>query len=121
MELTDLRELVGRCKARHPELSIRLDKAAQIVITRTVVNVGTELYRVESESEPGRFYYVYLDVEERASRCQCPDVLHRAPEGRCKHWLAAHLQRSIDSADAKRALNTPATYAARRSSAAVPA
>ncbi len=118
--IDELRELVNRCKAAHPELATRLDKAATMVITRNVACIGDELYKVESESEVGRYYYVALDANERASRCQCPDVLSRAPEGRCKHWLAAHLQKAIDKAEAKRSQAVPATFIARRR-AVVPA
>ena len=117
--IEELRDLVNRCKVAHPELGTRLDKAATMVITRTVVCIGTELYKVEFEAEAGRFYYVALDAEERASRCQCPDVLSRAPEGRCKHWLATHLQKALDKAAAKRVQAVPATYEARRRAAVV--
>ena len=117
--IEELRDLVNRCKLAHPELSTRLDKAATMVITRTVACIGTELYKVESEAEAGRFYYVALDADERASRCQCPDVLSRAPEGRCKHWLAAQLQKGLDNAAAKRVQAVPATYEARRRAAVV--
>ena len=117
--IEQLRELVTRCKVAHPELSTRLDKAATMVITRTVACIGTDLYKVESEAEAGRFYYVALDATERASRCQCPDVLSRAPEGRCKHWLAAQLQKGLDKAEAKRVQAVPATFTARRRAAGV--
>lgn len=90
-----VRRLVQQGSERRPDLATRLEKAAMIVLFRTVALDGPEehLYHVESESQPGRYYTVN-------GACDCRDYMHRAPGGYCKHKLAVALvERATEDAD----------------------
>ena len=86
--------LVEKGKATRPDLATRLEKAALIVLFRTVelTDPAHHAYRVESEAEAGRFYTVN-------GVCDCPDYGRRAPGGWCKHRLATAL---VERAQAER-------------------
>lgn len=99
-----IRRLVLKGAENRPELATRLEKAAMIVLFRTVALDGPEehLYHVESESQPGRFYTVN-------GECDCQDYTRRAPGGLCKHRLAVALVERADddarlSAEAREAI-----------------
>lgn len=81
-----IRRLVEKGKATRPELASRMEKAAMIVLFRSVelTDAQHHEYRVESEAEEGRFYRVN-------GVCECADFIHRAPSGFCKHRLAVAL------------------------------
>jgi hypothetical protein len=95
-----IRRLVEKGKATRPELATRLEKAAMIVLFRTVevTDGGRHEYRVESDTTPGRFYRVN-------GTCDCQDYSHRAPSGFCKHRLAVALVERVQD-DAERATRT---------------
>ena len=87
--------LVHQGAERRPDLASRLEKAAMIILFRTVelVDAAHHAYPVESEQEPGRFY----DVN---GACECQDYQRRAPGHWCKHRLAVALvERAADDAE----------------------
>src|SRR5919199_978630 len=94
-----IRTLVTKGKQHRPELASRLERAAMIVLFRTiqVADAAHHEYRVESESEQGRYYRVN-------GQCSCADY-GRAPGHFCKHRLAVALVERA-SEDAERARQT---------------
>ena len=93
-----IRRLVEQGKAHRPELARRLDRAAFIVLLRSVepTDATAHEYAVESDVEPGRSYRVN-------GTCECPDYA-RAPGHWCKHRLAVALvERAADDAARERA------------------
>ncbi len=100
-----IRTLVTKGAQHGPELASRLERAAMIVLFRTVqvADAAQHEYRVDSETEQGRYYRVN-------GTCSCPDY-SRAPGHFCKHRLAVALvERAAE--DAERAQQTRQAVAA---------
>ena len=94
MKVETIRTVLARGQAAHPELACRMERAALIVVQRTISpavaaeNQGT-CYWVEA-SDGSREYWVVLDPRGyRGDRCSCPDYRQRG--GPCKHAMAARL------------------------------
>lgn len=76
-----LRELVERGSHENPHLTGRLEKAAFIVLLRSVENLGGGAYRVASE-DALKSYIVQV------GQCECPDYVRHGQGHYCKHRLA---------------------------------
>jgi hypothetical protein len=89
--IADFREVVSVAIARHPEARSRIEKAAAIVLLRSIRPDATfvDCFDVESESEPGRFY----SVDDGVGVCECADFRKRG--ARCKHLWAIRLLAAI--------------------------
>jgi SWIM zinc finger len=83
----DLRQVVAVAVARHPDARGRIEKAATILLLRSIRPDATlvDCFDVESESEPGRFY----SVDDGVGVCKCQDYQHRGL--RCKHLWSIRL------------------------------
>jgi hypothetical protein len=84
----DVRVLVARGSARHPELASRLEKAAFLLLFRTVQPQLDGTWTVGSERDASKTYTVNLNANR--AYCTCEDSLRR-PGLECKHSLAAVL------------------------------
>lgn len=85
MQIETIRQQVKELTSRRPELASRVERAGQILATRTVERIGVNLYRVESQSKPGSYHLVELGPRT----CDCYDFTSgRAPQGFCKHVIA---------------------------------
>jgi hypothetical protein len=89
--VAELRELVAIATQCHPEQRSRIEKAATILLLRSVRpdRLYADTYDPESESEPGTFYSVDWDVKV----CECMDYQRRG--GSCKHIWALKLLRAV--------------------------
>jgi hypothetical protein len=85
--VAELRELVAVAARRHPEQRARIEKAATILLLRSIRpdRLYVDTYDVESESQPGTFYSVDWAVKV----CQCMDYQRRG--GTCKHLWSIRL------------------------------
>jgi hypothetical protein len=90
--VAELRELVAIAARRHPEQRAKIEKAATILLLRSVRpdRLYADTYDVESETQPGTFYSVNWAVKV----CQCPYFQHRG--GSCKHIWALKLLRAVN-------------------------
>lgn len=101
--IEQLRRTVAQASARNPELTGRIEKAAALLVTREVRYVGEGLYCVPSQEKPNTSYYVTLGVQAPSQRCQCPDAQSgRAPNGFCKHSIAACLLKLLSESSSRR-------------------
>jgi hypothetical protein len=91
VSVAELRAVVELAVARHPAQRGRIEKAAAIVLLRTIRPDDTFLccYDVESESEPGRFY----SVDAGVGVCSCPD--HQWRGSVCGHQWAIRLLEAL--------------------------
>ena len=85
-----LRELVQRASQENPHLTSRLEKAAFLVLLRTVERVGNDHFRIGSED--GLRYYDLIN-----GHCQCTDYLRHGAGHSCKHRLALSLHQRLGS------------------------
>jgi hypothetical protein len=87
VSIADLREVVSVAIARHPDARSRIEKAAAIVLLRTIRPDATfvDCFDVESETEPGRSY----SVDDGVGVCECQDYQRRGI--RCKHLWSIRL------------------------------
>lgn len=90
--VAELRELVAIATQRHPEQRAKIERAATILLLRSVRpdRLYADTYDVESESEPGTFYSVDWGVKV----CQCMDYQRRG--GTCNHIWALKLLRAVN-------------------------
>ena len=93
-----LMDVLARGLQAHPELSVRLDKAASIVesggVQRGLAGGG---WWVRSQSID-REYWVVLGPDYRRDYCSCPDSQTR---GGCKHALACRLLLACERREAR--------------------
>lgn len=68
------------------ELAGRVAKAGRIVLAGLITPEGQGA-QVTSESDPETAYFVTRE------RCECSDAKNKAPEGKCKHFLAWQIYR----------------------------
>ena len=89
--ISDLREVVAVAVERHPEARRRIEKGAAIVLLRSIDPDPEYAYcfRVESESEPGRFYSVDISV----GVCECRD--HQRRGIKCGHLWSVRLLEAL--------------------------
>jgi hypothetical protein len=87
VSIADLREVVSVAIARHPDARSRIEKAASILLLRSITPDACFIacYRVESATEPGTFY----DVDHGVGVCSCPDHQRRGVV--CGHLWALRL------------------------------
>ena len=85
-DVATIQALIARGKARYPELSSRLERALVVVYFRTMEHPPTGEWVITGEREGS-----YYTVAAGGADCPCPDALHRAPRGLCKHRLAVML------------------------------
>ncbi len=85
-DLSTIQGLIARGKARYPELSSRLERALVIVFFRTMEQLPGGAWVITSERDD-----TYYTVAAGGTDCTCPDAMHRAPRGLCKHRLAVML------------------------------
>src|ERR687886_1616669 len=100
ISLATLREVLAKGQAAHPELACRMERAALIVVQRSISpamapeNHGVG-YWVEA-SDGSREYWVTLDPRGyRGDRCTCPDYRQRG--GPCKHAMAVRLLQECEA------------------------
>ena len=102
--LRELRDLVDGTMREWPHLTSRLEKAAFLVLLRSVMPYSPTRYQVGSED--GLRHY-----EVRNGHCECSDYVRHGPGHPCKHRLAGELHlrltASIASAPVRNGL-TPA-------------
>ena len=72
----------------HPELSVRMDKAAEIVASGGVEHGAVAGWWVRSQSRDTA-YFVTLVHDYRFDQCSCPDFQQRG--GPCKHAIAVRM------------------------------
>src|SRR4051812_28454419 len=90
--------MLAELTAEHPDRAWRLVKAANIVAVRTVERSPSGPgWWVESESEVGKYYFVF-PVDGRDT-CSCQDYRQRG--GPCKHILATTLYTRCERLDAE--------------------
>ena len=87
-KIRQLRELVERASRDNPRLITRLEKAAFLVLLRTIERLGEHHFRVGSED--GLRYYEVIN-----GHCRCSDYLRHGPGHPCKHRLALSLNQSL--------------------------
>jgi hypothetical protein len=92
-----------------PQCNGRVEKAVQIVLAGDVELLPDGKAKVASQSNGATQYFVVN------GHCPCQDAQHRAPEGRCKHLLAAwiHKRASILATQQLAAMDAPAHQEAR--------
>jgi len=88
--LAQLRAMLAKGRAAHPDLAGRMDKASHILVARTVEPTGDDgkSWWVESETAEQQFYLV-LVTPHGAWPCTCKDFERR--QDWCKHALAVAL------------------------------
>lgn len=79
------RRRINPIRQQAARLRDRTARAALIVLTRRVEQQPDGSWLVQSEHDDSRFYRV------SAGRCSCPDAFTHAPDGMCKHRLAARI------------------------------
>jgi hypothetical protein len=91
VSIADLREVVSVAIAKHPDARPRIEKAAAILVLRSIRPDPCFLacFEVESETEPGRFY----SVDDGVGVCECADFQKRG--ARCKHLWSIRLLAAI--------------------------
>jgi hypothetical protein len=91
VSVADLRQVVEAAVARHPDSRPRIERAAMIVLLRTVTPDPTFLccFEVQSESDPGKAY----SVDAGVGVCGCPDYQQR--RATCKHLWAVRLLEAL--------------------------
>jgi hypothetical protein len=91
VSVAELRAVVGIAVERHPDSRSRIEKAAAIVLLRTITPDPTFLccFEVESESQPGTFY----SVDAGVGACSCPD--HQKRGVRCGHLWSVKLLEAL--------------------------
>jgi len=89
--IAELRAAVAVAIERHPDQRARIEKAATIVLLRSITPDSQYVgcFTVESESEPGRFYSVDVSV----GVCACPD--HQRRGVRCGHLWALRILEAL--------------------------
>jgi hypothetical protein len=93
--------VAAKAKTALPACNGRIDKAVQIVLAGDVIRMRDGRAMVGSQSDAGVHYVVN-------GACECPDA-DRAPEGWCKHRLAAAIdQRAYALASAQMQALDPA-------------
>ena len=85
-DLGTIQSLIARGKARYPELSSRLERALVIVFFRSMEQLPSGAWVITGERDA-----TYYTVAAGGTDCTCPDAMHRAPRGLCKHRLAVML------------------------------
>ncbi len=85
-----LRDLVEKASQDNPHLTSRLEKAAFLVLLRSITSLGETHYRVGSED--GLRYYDVID-----GHCQCYDYIRHGAGHPCKHRLAVSMYLSLTS------------------------
>jgi hypothetical protein len=89
---------------RHPDSRPRIEKAATIVLPRTITPDPTSLccFEVESESEPGKTY----GVDAGVGVCGCRDFQNRGLA--CKHLWSVRLLEALARLQASPVIRTAA-------------
>ena len=82
--IRQLRDLVERAMRDRPHLTSRLEKAAFLVLLRSVVSNSPDHHQIGSE-DGLRFYEVIN------GHCECSDYVRHGPGHPCKHRLAVEL------------------------------
>jgi hypothetical protein len=84
--------MLAKGRAAHPDLAARLDKAAHILVARTVEPTGDDgtSWWVQSETDTATHYFVIVQARG-AWPCTCKDFERR--QDWCKHGLAVALLR----------------------------
>ncbi|MGI9146031.1 MAG: hypothetical protein ACR2IK_05700 [Chloroflexota bacterium] len=83
--------MIGRPRPLSPQrqqaawLRDRTARAAVIVLTRSIEQQRDGSWLVQSQHDNSRFYRV------SARGCSCADAFTKAPDGLCKHALAARI------------------------------
>mgnify|MGYP000241692862 CR=1 FL=1 len=87
--IRELRKMVHLASKANPLLTSRLEKAAFLVLLRTITSEGRQVQHVGSE-DGLRSYQV------RNGHCECSDYVRHGPGHPCKHRLAVALGLMLD-------------------------
>ena len=87
--IRQLRHMVENAARDNPHLTSRLEKAAFLVLLRSVEVVGSEQYRVGSED--GLRCYDVVN-----GHCECSDYVRHGAGHPCKHRLALTLYLKLE-------------------------
>jgi hypothetical protein len=93
-----LYDVLARGLQAHPELSVRLDRAASIVLAGGVQPGQAAGWWVRSETRDTE-YWVCQGANYRVDRCTCPDYRQRG--GPCKHALSVRLLEACQQREAR--------------------
>lgn len=83
-----LRSVVKATCHKNPHLTSRLEKAAFLVLLRSIIPFGDNNYRVGSEDGLKEYTVIH-------GHCDCSDYVRHGPGHPCKHKLAIQLHQSI--------------------------
>jgi hypothetical protein len=100
VSLATLRDLLAKGREAHPDLASRMDKAAHILVARSITPTGDDgrSYWVESETSTEPQFYLVVVTPHGAWPCTCRDFERR--QSWCKHALAVALLRRCEEAAA---------------------
>jgi hypothetical protein len=87
-----LATVLARGIAAHPDMALRMDRAA-VIVERGGVHVEAYGWSVGSECTEGKAYTVTAD-----GACSCPDFARRG--GPCKHAVAVQMQAACEALEA---------------------
>ena len=94
-DLSTIQALIAHGKARYPELSSRLERALVVIYFRSMERLPTGQWVITGERGDGSY-----TVAAGGTDCTCPDALHCAPRGLCKHRLAVMLVERAEEEEA---------------------
>ena len=84
-----LATVLARGIAAHPDMAVRMDRAA-VIVERGGVQVEAYGWSVASECTPDKAYTVTAE-----GHCSCPDAARRG--GPCKHAIAVQMQAACEA------------------------
>lgn len=97
VSLATVQRLVERGKQAHPDLATRMDKAAALLVTRSIeCGESGRVWYVQSERHPDTEYPV-TPRRRGPWRCTCADFARR--HDWCKHGLAVALLQRCQAAE----------------------
>jgi hypothetical protein len=111
--LAALKVILAKGRAAHPDLAGRMDKAAHIIVARSITPTGDDAgsWWVESETGAYRWYLVVI-TPHGPWVCTCKDHSRRGDW--CKHGLAVALLRRCQEAGGPTPPPTPILFPVER-------
>jgi hypothetical protein len=94
-----IREVLARGIQAHPELAVRMDRAATIVETRRIEPGRAAGWWVQSESRDTEHFVTQSPRGYRLDQCTCEDFRQRG--GPCKHAIAVRLLQACQRQEAR--------------------
>jgi hypothetical protein len=102
--LATLRAVLAKGQAAHPELACRMERAALIVIQRSISPAlapenRDACYWVEASDGSREYWVCLIERGYRGDRCTCPDATQRGNP--CKHSIAVRLLQACERREAE--------------------